>query len=277
MRLGGAMLLQQPQDVFRIPIGDLVSKRNLFDLIQYSKVEGSPFWAGSEFSIGNTPQQGINWIGFAPQIQGVIIKTRPGSYEHDGWLDDGRNTYRYSFKARNSVISYTELANRVLISQPRYSYPVLLFTEAKDCWVFEGLFSVTEIGEIYVTLQRLGSYLRTEPAKDEIEFLEGGRRYVTHLIAERSSGVVDLLKRTTASVCDICEEDFSLRYGVSYIEAHHKVAISTVTSTHTVTPDDLALLCPNCHKAVHIYMKRTDNIYSDIKTIIRARMFELAR
>ncbi|KVK54555.1 hypothetical protein L901_16765 [Agrobacterium sp. D14] len=202
------MLLEKPNDIFQISIGDTVSKRNLFDLIQYSKVEGSPFWAGAEFAIGNTPQQGINWIGAAPQIQGVIIKTRPGSYKHDGWVADGRDTYRYSFKARNSLISYAELANRVLILQPQYSYPILLFTEAKGAWLFQGQFSVTEIDEMHVTLQRRGTYFKHEPETEESEFVEGGRRYVTHLIAERSRAAVSLLKSSTLSVCDICRKTF---------------------------------------------------------------------
>ncbi|WP_202402123.1 HNH endonuclease [Shinella sp. AETb1-6] len=266
------MLLQKPKDVFRISVGETVSKRNLFDLIQYSKVEGSPFWAGANFAIGNTPQQGINWIGAAPHIQGVIIKTRPGSYQHDGWLDDDLNTYRYSFKARNSAISHFELANRVLISQPEFAYPILLFTEAKEGWRFEGQFSVTEIDEMHVTLQRQDTYVRLEAAAERSEFVEGGLRYVTHLMAERNRAIVSTLKRKTPSVCEICDEDFSSRYGVSYIEAHHKTPISTFTAKRTVTAADFALLCPNCHRAVHIYMKREDREYSDIREIIRSKL-----
>lgn len=266
------MNLQKPQDIFRISIGDTVLKRNLFDLIQFSKVEGSQFWGGHEFSVGNTPQQGINWIGSPPHVQGVVIKTRPGSYELDGWLDESRNSYRYSFKARNSVISYDETANRVLIAQPQHLYPIMLFTEGQVGWVFEGQFSVTEIGEVYVVLERQGSYMPSVGAQDEITYREGGRRYVTHLLAERSRGVVDFLKGSTPSTCDICEEDFSVRYGVRYIEAHHKVPISTFTSQYVVTSDDLALLCPNCHKAVHIYMKQSDSNYAEIKSLLRTHI-----
>ncbi|NTI62371.1 restriction endonuclease [Agrobacterium rhizogenes] len=266
------MLLQKSKDIFQISVGGTVSKRNLFDLIQYSKVEGSPFWAGTDFVIGNTPQQGINWIGMPPHIQGVIIKTRPGSYQHDGWLNDDRHTYRYSFKARNSVISYSELANRVLILQPQFLYPILLFTEVKGGWSFEGQFSVTEIDEMHVTLQRQGTHVRLEAATEESEFVEGGLRYVTHLIAERNRAIVSLLKSKMPSVCEICEQDFSSRYGVNYIEAHHKTPISTFTSRRSVTARDFALLCPNCHKAVHIYMKRGNNEYHDIRDRIRSKL-----
>ncbi|WP_217642464.1 hypothetical protein [Marinobacter zhejiangensis] len=134
------MELKKPQDLFLLASGDVVTKRNLFDLIQYSKVADSQFWGGAEVRINNTPQQGINWIGEPPAWHGVIIKTRPGSYEEDGWADDGKASYHYSFKARGGEVSYSEKANTALINQPQYQYPVLLFTESSNSWVFEGTF-----------------------------------------------------------------------------------------------------------------------------------------
>ncbi len=94
------MVLTKSQDIFQLKPGDAVAKKNLFDLIQYSKVEGSEYWAGLDFRIGNTPQQGINWIGELPEVKAVIIKTKPGAYEEDAWLDEERLTYRYSFKLK---------------------------------------------------------------------------------------------------------------------------------------------------------------------------------
>jgi putative restriction endonuclease len=267
------VFLHTPQDIFRIGIGDTVTKRNLYDLVQYSKVDGSPYWGGEDFHIGNTPQQGINWIGAPPRLQGVIIKTRHGSYEHDGWLDAGKNTYRYSFKARKSKISYAETANRVLIAQPQHAYPIFLFTEHAADWVFEGQFSVAEIDDAFVVLSRYTTGFKIGPvAQDDIAFEEGGRRYVTHLLAERSREVVDFLKSNNRSVCDICAKDYTDAYGVKYIEAHHKIPISTFTSKYVVRPVDLALLCPNCHRAVHIYMKNTDDTYEEIRRLLQDRM-----
>lgn len=269
------MIMKRSQDVFKISIGDTIAKRNLFETIQYSKVKGSQFWSGPEFIIANTPQQGINWIGTPPQVKGVIIKARPGSYEHDGWVDGNQNVYRYSFKARNSVVSYHETANRVLIVQPQHSYPILLFTEDKAEWVFEGQFDVAEIAELYVVLERQGRSASQAITQDEITYSEGGRRYVTHLLAERNRSLVELLKAESSSTCDICEEDFSDRYGVRYIEAHHKVPISTYTSTYAAKPEDFALLCPNCHKAVHIYMKQDDSTYAEIRKQLKYRIDRL--
>lgn len=266
------MELHKSQDLFSISAGDVIAKRNLFDLIQYSKVESSPYWSGQEFTIGNTPQQGINWIGQLPQVKAVIIKTRPGSYEEDGWSDEAKTAYHYSFKARNSRISYSEKANAVLIKQPQHSYPILLFTENKSGWYFEGAFSVAEIKDAYVVLCRKNSTPSDfYPPQDEALYQEGERRYVTHLMAERSNGVVATLKNIESWVCDICSEDFNARYGVNYIEAHHKKPISTYSSKHVVKLSDLALLCPNCHKAVHIHMKNNNLEYHEIKERLVAK------
>ena len=217
--------------------------------------------------IGNTPQQGIDWIGQLPEVRAVIIKTRPGSYEDDGWSDDSKALYHYSFKARKGEIAYAEKANAVLVKQPQYLYPIFLFTEQKDAWHFEGTFSVAEIENKFVVLHRgTTAMAEVSESQDELQYQEGGRKYVTHLMAERSKGVVKALKGVQEWVCDICGEDFYSRYKVKYIEAHHKVPISTYSSSYQLRITDLALLCPNCHRAVHIYMKKEGLEYPAIKS-----------
>lgn len=265
------MKLESPPDLFRISKGDQITKRDLYDLIQFSKVRSSSFWAGEEFSIGNTPQQGINWIGSVPQVKAVIVKTRNGSYADDGWSDTKKTAYQYSFKASKGVISYKDKANAVLINQPQYLYPIFLFTECKDGWEFEGSFSVSEIEEKYLVLKRGES---TSPAADfdETEYHEGERKYVTHLLAERSKSVVSMLKELNVWTCDVCKKNFEEEYGVKYIEAHHKIPISSFSSKHPVKPSDFALLCPNCHKATHIYMKKLGIDYEQIKTILKSQL-----
>lgn len=263
------MKLNKPQDLYSLSIGETVTKRNLYDLIQYSKVSSSPYWDGPEFVIGNTPQQGINWIGGLPIVKAVIIKTSRGSYKEDGWTDTTKSVYHYSFKARGGKISYKEKANEVLIKQPQHLYPVLLFTESKEGWCFEGEFSVAEIEETYIILNRGSNRIANiEAIQDEAHFKEGGRQYVTHLMAERSKDVVAAVKKTKTWLCDICKVDFNEKYGVHYIEAHHKIPISTYSSRYIIKTQDLVLLCPNCHKAVHIYMKKDNLEYDEIKRVL---------
>lgn len=260
------MELEITQDLFLLRIGDIITKRNLYDLIQFSKIDTSSYYSGQDNMIRNTPQQGINWVGNLPDVKAVIIKTRNGSYKEDGWSDTQKNIYNYSFKASDGKISFKEKANEVLIKQQQYLYPILLFTESKSGWIFEGEFSVKTIENTYVVLVRNSeptSY--KELSQDEILYTEGERRYVTHLIIERNKDIVSILKNTTQWNCDICNLDFKEKYGVPYIEAHHKIPISNSKTKYSIIKKDLVLLCPNCHKAVHINMKLYNQEYDEIK------------
>jgi len=147
--------LSKTNDIFGLEIGSSVSKGNLFDLIQYSKQEGSEYWSGESYKIGNTPQQGINWIGDFPELHGVIIKSKPESYGGDGWQDDKQNLFRYSFKANKGKINREEKANRSLIGQRDHGYPVLLFLDVDNEYEFNGAFYVSETGEESVLLDRM--------------------------------------------------------------------------------------------------------------------------
>ena len=261
------------KEIFLLKRYDKITKRNLFDVIQYSKINKSTYWSGKEYIIGNTPQQGINWIGAFPNIKAVIIKTRYGSYRDDGWADDKRTVYKYSFKSRKSIISLKEKANLVLINQQQYLYPIYLFIENRHLWVFEGEFFVSEIMDTYVVLQRTESfYERWDLLQDEILYTEGGRRYAMHLIYERNKNIVNSIKSSKPWVCDICNINFLNKYGIKYIEAHHKIPLSKHINKHAVKINDLVLLCPNCHKAVHIYMREENIGYADIKKKILKKL-----
>lgn len=267
------MHLNKSNDLLMLEIGDTVTKRNLFDVIQYSKVQNSQHWSDESSIIGNTPQQGINWIGAIPELKAVIIKTRPGLYAHDGWSSDNKEKYFYSFKANKGKVSYSEKANRVLINQPQYLYPILLFTELKNNWLYEGKFSVSEFEDNFITLKRQTNFDENNALdifQENQFYKEGGRKFVTHLVAERNAAIVKELKKSKKWECEICEENFNTKYGVDYIEAHHKIPISNYSTDAIVTLDHFALLCPNCHKAVHVYMKQFAMEYADIKVKLKS-------
>jgi putative restriction endonuclease len=153
-----------------------------------------------------------------------------------------------------------------LINQPQYGYPILLFSEQGASWFFEGAFSVSEILDSYVQLTKLSARSPEPPSTpQEMEYQEGGRKYVSHLMAERNRKAVAAAKSTRPWVCEICSEDFSRRYGLAYIEAHHIVPVSTYSKEYTVKSSDFALLCPNCHTAVHMFMKTEKLDYEDIR------------
>jgi putative restriction endonuclease len=146
-----------------------------------------------------------------------------------------------------------------------------LFLETHLAWKFMGVFSVSEIQERCVVLNRGYVGMRAEMAifRGEMTYHEGGKRFVSHLMAERNAAVVNAAKQKNEWVCEICDLKFEDRYGVSYIEGHHKIPISTYSSTHVVRSEDIALLCPNCHRAVHILMRREELSYRQIREILR--------
>lgn len=260
--------VNKPSQLLTLTPKSFVSKRNLFDLIQFSKQTQSEFYEEPDWIINNTPQQGINWIGKFPKLKAVIIKTKIGSYAEDGWKDNEKTIFSYSFKAKKGIISYNDTANKSLINQQVIHYPILLFIESLNNWSFEGLFTVTGMDNSSVILKKILSlqdlprdYSKETPLpkKNDKIYLEGERKFVTHLLAERNTQVIKELKTKTPWVCDICNLEFIHSYSKNYIEAHHKKPLHTYKNSHAVTTHDFVLLCPNCHKAVHI-MLREDNL-----------------
>lgn len=88
---------------------------------------------------------------------------------------------------------------------------------------------------------------------------EGEKKYVLHLAIERDRKLREqkinlFLEKHGKIFCEICGFRFVdvypfLKHDV--IEVHHVVPLSTLNKSTMVTPDDLMLLCANCHLAVH--------------------------
>jgi putative restriction endonuclease len=268
------MTMFNSKELFDLKEGSKITKRNLYDLIQYSKVEGSDYWSGHDYKINNTPQQVINWMGNIPDLKALIIKTKKGAYKLDGWLDSSKEKYNYSFKSQKNEINYNETANAVILNQIKYFYPILLFSEDlkdKKFWIFEGFFNVEKNESEYVTMQRKHRGIKKYDFGNQEDFLfkEGSIKYITHLSRERNKEAVDYIKSRKPWLCDICNTNFSNTYGEDYIEAHHKEPISSFTKEYKLSTNDLVLLCPNCHKATHIYMKKYELDYEEIKNKLK--------
>lgn len=95
----------------------------------------------------------------------------------------------------------------------------------------------------------------------EIGIKEGGARYVTHRRIERRTGhlrekmIRDSRKLNKEMVpCEACKIDMLGKYdlGVPIIDCHHLFPLSELDGEEAeTTVDDLALLCPSCHRAIH--------------------------
>lgn len=98
-----------------------------------------------------------------------------------------------------------------------------------------------------------------EPDEEEVDATEGRILYRRHRMRERDMRIVTrkkaaILKATGRLACEACDLDFGERYGQrgeGFIECHHTKPLAD--SGETVTRiDDLALLCSNCHRMVHV-------------------------
>jgi len=81
----------------------------------------------------------------------------------------------------------------------------------------------------------------------------------THLVRERRAGAIKdrmvarIRRRGQAIVCEVCGFHFRERYGVDFdfIEAHHRAPLGASVAVRRTAEADLALLCANCHRAIH--------------------------
>jgi len=91
------------------------------------------------------------------------------------------------------------------------------------------------------------------------DFPEGKIVERKHKARERNSKVTQIAKSDFKTkhgrlCCEICDFDFQEHYGElgkDFIEAHHTIPVSEMTDGDTTRPEDIALLCSNCHRMVH--------------------------
>src|SRR5574344_1755659 len=137
------------KDILNLRNGDKIRKNDLYEIIVKSKDDTSDSFL-KDYIINNTPQQGINWIGNDEQPKAVIIKSKSGKYENDS------NT-EYAFKARNGKVNKFEKANKVIINQKKYKYPIMYFFESGNNWILKGRFSIKEEKNESVVLEPFDS------------------------------------------------------------------------------------------------------------------------
>ena len=91
------------------------------------------------------------------------------------------------------------------------------------------------------------------------EFPEGRIVERKHKSRERNSKVVQVAKANFKSkhgrfFCEICDFDFQENYGdlgADFIEAHHTIPVSEMKEGHTTRPEEIAIVCSNCHRMLH--------------------------
>jgi len=90
--------------------------------------------------------------------------------------------------------------------------------------------------------------------------VEGDKRLTRHFRIERSAALAQKKKRavfaTTGRLkCEVCDFEFKSRYGSlaeDFCEVHHKQPLSRLNGPTTTRLDDLAIVCSNCHRVLHL-------------------------
>lgn len=99
---------------------------------------------------------------------------------------------------------------------------------------------------------------------------EGNQRLVLHLQRERNRSIVRQKKRSVSSLdCEVCGFSFAEAYGDAardYCEVHHLVPLSDVEYITTTRMADLAVLCANCHRVVHL--RNPPYTLDEVKTML---------
>lgn len=134
-----------------------------------------------------------------------------------------------------------------------------------DVWKrFEGSFTEFD-GESVVTTNSLINEIKT--IDPDISVAEGSLRLVSHLLRERNHRIVRDKKKWAIEngllKCEVCSFSFVDKFGVPFIECHHKEPISKTGERETKL-EDLALVCSNCHRMLHT---KFDNTYLTIEEL----------
>jgi hypothetical protein len=94
---------------------------------------------------------------------------------------------------------------------------------------------------------------------DESAFPEGRETYALHRKLERDGRLPKRAKaarlaNTGKLECEACAFEFAAAFGqlgVGFIEAHHRVPVHKLDGSTKTKAEDLALVCPNCHRMLH--------------------------
>lgn len=88
------------------------------------------------------------------------------------------------------------------------------------------------------------------------EATKGHKRLVLHLQRERNQTLVRKKKKHASSLnCEVCGFSFRDAYGSAasdYCEVHHLSPFSEIEHSTRTRMEDLAVLCANCHRVVHL-------------------------
>jgi ribosomal protein L44E len=117
--------------------------------------------------------------------------------------------------------------------------------------------------------------------EEEMEYSEGKIAFIKHKTYERNPKVIKKAKEKFAKehngrlFCEVCDIDFHKLYGEigeGFIEGHHKRMVCQMKEGDTTKPEDIAMLCSNCHRMIH---RKALVTVEELKKLIKKDIFNL--
>ncbi|MDM1377656.1 MULTISPECIES: HNH endonuclease [Myroides] len=184
-------------------------------------------------------------------------------------IEENRDRFKYGRKVR--VIAKTDILNSILVSTSLWKKVNFQGISQGNACEIANISNIDNQDAILYDLWNrfipffrenfISSISYTKSIESEIENIdssnsvtEGTLRLITHYARERNKNIVTAKKKQALQngnlKCEICEFSFIEKFGIEFIECHHKTPISQSGVTQT-TLDDLSLVCANCHRMLH--------------------------
>ena len=137
-----------------------------------------------------------------------------------------------------------------------YSSDSMNYREGRD----DIFFSVDGIGNGRWGLRHFTpSENKVDISEDDLGFAEGKKKLKEHIYRERNPEVIKVAKERFKEqhggrlFCEACSIELSAIYNIddNFIEGHHEIPISKVEENSITRPEDIVMLCPNCHRMIH--------------------------
>ncbi len=123
--------------------------------------------------------------------------------------------------------------------------------------------------------ERLNELWRTPKGRrwdpHSISAVEGGKKEVSLLVRKRDRGLARKKMRNAMALgtvsCEVCglteDERYPAGFSLKVFEVHHLRPLGRTCGTTETTLDDLAIVCANCHRAIH----STDDVEGNFNII----------
>lgn len=163
--------------------------------------------------------------------------------------------YRHVPKGKMAVVpeSETVFPHQVPVAWDKEFCPVNIKLGAE-------LYTVLELNNKHLKrLERAcrGTIKKAVSLERELQASEGGQYKAEVTFRKRNQGLIASKKAQSDGLCEVCGFDFGKKYDhldrepTNCLVAHHLQPIGKRKRNSKTTLDDIALLCPNCHTAVH--------------------------